>query len=148
MRAWVLGSILLLSAAAGTATSAAPHASPVGRWVTEGGWSQVEIYPCGANFCGRIVWLKAPRDQDGQIKVDTKNPDPAKRAKTLVGLTIMWNFANTSDPSEWEGGRIYNPLDGDTYRAMMKLQPDGKLEVRGYVVLPLFGGSQNWERVR
>jgi uncharacterized protein (DUF2147 family) len=94
------------------------------------------------------VWLKEPRERDGQIKVDGKNPDPAKRAQTMVGLTIMWNFANASAPNEWEGGRIYNPLDGDTYRAMMKLRPDGKLEVRGYVMLPLFGGSQHWERVR
>lgn len=148
MRAFAFALIVLLSCAAGTYSSAGPNASPAGRWVTEGGWSQVEIYPCGANFCGRIVWLKEPRDRGGQIKVDAKNPNPAKRAQTLEGLTIMWDFANASTPSEWEGGRIYNPLDGDTYRAMMKLRPDGKLEVRGYVVLPLFGGSQHWERVQ
>jgi uncharacterized protein (DUF2147 family) len=148
MRAFAFGLIVLLCGAAGTYSSAAPNVSPVGRWVTEGGWSQIEIYPCGGNLCGRIVWLKEPRDKDGQIKVDAKNPDPAKRAQTLVGLTMMWNFAGTADPSEWQGGRIYNPLDGDTYRAMLKLHPDGKLEVRGYVVIPLFGGSQHWERVK
>jgi uncharacterized protein (DUF2147 family) len=148
MRVFALGLILLLSCAGGAGVSAAPNASPIGRWVTEGGWSQIDIYRCGANFCGRIVWLKEPRDQHGKIKVDSKNPDPAKRTHTMVGLTIMWNFASTSDPDEWEGGRIYNPLDGDTYRAKMKLRPDGKLEVRGYVVVPLFGGNQHWERVK
>ena len=59
----------------------------------------------------------------------------------------MWNFA-ASTPGEWDGGRIYNPLDGDTYRARMRMLPGGKLELRGYVLLPLFGGSQRWERVR
>src|SRR5262245_11383468 len=147
MRAFALGLIVLLSCAAGPYSSAAPNASPIGRWVTEDGWSHVEIYPCDANLCGRIVWLKEPRERDGQIKVDAKNPDPAKRTQTLVGLTIMWNFAGTSDPSEWDGGRIYNPLDGETYRAKLRLHADGKLEMRGYVVLPLFGGSQYWERV-
>ncbi len=127
---------------------AAEGSTPVGRWVTEGGWSHIEIYPCGPHFCGRIVWLKEPLDQDGQSKIDSKNPDAAKRTQTLVGLTMMWDFADTPDPDEWEGGLIYNPLDGGTYKAKMKLRPDGKLEVRGYVVLPLFGGSQYWERVR
>jgi uncharacterized protein (DUF2147 family) len=148
MRAFAVGFAVLLSVAAGTVTSAAPSATPVGRWMTEGGWSQIEIYPCGGNLCGRIAWLKEPREKNGEIKVDGKNPDPAKRAQTLVGLTMMWNFARTADPSEWEGGRIYNPQDGDVYRAKMKLHADGKLEVRGYVVVPLLGGSQHWERVQ
>ena len=148
MRAFAFALIALLSCAAGTTLFAAPNASPVGRWVTEGGWSHIQIYPCGPKLCGRIVWLKEPLDQDGQVKVDGKNPDPAKRAQTIRGLTIMWNFAATADPNEWEGGRIYNPLDGDTYRAKLKVHSNGKLEIRGYVMIPLFGGSQHWERVR
>jgi hypothetical protein len=30
----------------------------------------------------------------------------------------------------------------------MRMLPDGRVELRGYVLLPLFGGSQRWERVR
>jgi uncharacterized protein (DUF2147 family) len=148
MRAFAAGVVALLALAAGANLGAAPVASPIGRWVTEGGWSHVEIYQCGPHLCGRIVWLKEPREKDGSIKVDGKNPDPKKRAQTIRGLTILWNFAPTSDPGEWDGGRVYNPLDGDVYRAKLRMRPDGKLEMRGYVVLPLFGGSQYWERVK
>src|SRR5262250_2221405 len=105
-RAFALGLIALMTCAAVASTSAAPNASPVGRWVTEGGWSHIQIYPCGPNLCGRIVWLKEPLEENGQVKVDGKNPDPAKRAQTLMGLTMMWNFAHTAAPDEWEGGRI------------------------------------------
>ncbi|MBL8662978.1 MAG: DUF2147 domain-containing protein, partial [Candidatus Odyssella sp.] len=35
-----------------------------------------------------------------------------------------------------------------TYKSTMKLRPDGKLEVRGYVGISLLGKSQYWERAR
>lgn len=148
IRIFALCAAFALSLFAATDSGGAGRASPVGVWLTEKGWSQIEIYTCGAHLCGRLVWLKEPREKDGSIKVDGKNPDPAKRKQTLVGLTIMWDFARTADPNAWEGGRIYNPLDGETYRAAMRMRADGKLELRGYVLIPLLGGSQYWERVR
>ena len=41
--------------------------------------------------------------------------------------------------AEWEGGWIYNPRDGKTYRSTMKLGEDDTLEVRGYILSPIFG---------
>ncbi len=130
------------------ASAAAEGPSPVGRWMTEGGKSHVQIYPCGPLLCGRIVWLREPLGTDGLPKVDLKNPDQSKRSQKIVGLMMMWNFAKASDPGEWESGRIYNPEEGETYKSTLKLRPDGKLEVRGYVGISLLGKSQYWERAR
>ena len=141
----------LALAAAGAvlfAGAAAAHGVPTGNWMTEGGKSHVQIYPCGPHLCGRIVWLREPLGKDGLPKVDLKNPDQAKRGQKIVGLQMMWNFAKASDPGEWESGRIYNPEEGETYKSTMKLRSDGKLEVRGYVGISLLGKSQYWERVR
>jgi len=143
-----MAAVLLSAGAAAAQGAAAPHAGVVGLWLTEGGKSHVQIFQCGPHLCGRIVWLREPNRPDGQPKVDSKNPDQAKRAQKIVGLQMLWNFAKSSDPNEWEGGRIYNPEDGDTYKSTMKLRPDGKLEVRGYVGISLLGKSQYWERVR
>jgi uncharacterized protein (DUF2147 family) len=137
------GAVLLSAAAA-----QAQGANIQGLWLTEGGKSHVQIAPCGAHLCGRIVWLREPLGKDGQPKVDLKNPDPARRSQKIIGLTVVWNMAKSSDPNEWEGGRIYNPEDGETYKSTMKLRPDGKLEVRGYVGISLLGKSQYWERAR
>lgn len=139
-------------AAAGIVASAAPAAAQgqaaiVGTWLTEGGRSHVRIAPCGAKLCGNIVWLKEPNQPNGAAKVDSKNPDTTKRARTIVGLQILWDFAQAS-PTEWESGRIYNPEDGETYRCTMQLQADGTLRVRGYVGVSLFGKTQVWTRVR
>ncbi len=134
--------------AVGTARAQAPGASVAGLWLTDAGKSHVQIYPCGPHLCGRIVWMREPNGADGQPKVDRKNPDPAKRAQRIVGLVMMWNMAKADDPGEWEGGRIYNPEDGETYKSRMKLRVDGKLEVRGYVGISLLGKTQYWEPVR
>lgn len=142
------GVALLLSAAVAAAQATTSAAAPLGRWQTEGGKSHVQIYRCGPQLCGRIVWLREPLGKDGQPKVDFRNPDQSRRAQKVVGLQMLWNFNASSDPNEWEGGRIYNPEDGETYKSKMKLRPDGKLEVRGYVGISLLGKSQYWERVR
>ena len=147
MRAIFLAIGLLLPLAAAFRAEASGTGSPVGRWITEGGSSHVEIYRCGDALCGRIAWLREPIGKDGKPKRDSKNPDPARRAQTIEGLTFLWSFAAAA-PGEWEGGRVYNPLDGDTYRARMRMLPDGRLELRGYMLIPLFGGSQRWERVK
>ena len=139
---------VLLSAGAAAAQATTSAASPLGRWMTEGGKSHVQIYQCGPQLCGRIVWLREPLAKDGLPKVDLKNPDAAKRSQKILGLQFMWNFVKASDPNEWESGRIYNPEEGETYKATMQLRPDGKLRVRGYVGISLLGKSQYWERVR
>jgi hypothetical protein len=38
----------------------------------------------------------------------------------------------------------YNPRDGRTYSASMELGGDNTLELRGYLVLPVFGQSEVW----
>ena len=48
----------------------------------------------------------------------------------------------------WDGGHILDPNDGKTYK--VRLTPiDGgkKLEVRGYIGMPMLGRTQTWIRV-
>ena len=46
----------------------------------------------------------------------------------------------------WADGRIYNPEDGKTYQATMRLVDANTLQVRGYVLLPIFGTTRTWTR--
>ncbi len=135
-----------LAGIAGAQAPAGP--SPVGTWLTEGGKSRVSIFPCAEKLCGRIVWLREPNFPDGSPKMDLRNPEPGKRNQRIVGLNMLWNFVPTREPGVWEEGRIYNPEDGETYKATLTLRPDGKLQVRGYVGISLLGKSQYWERAR
>jgi uncharacterized protein (DUF2147 family) len=141
----ILPLTILLAAAPGVARAD----SPVGVWLASKGRSHVEIYKCGAKLCGKIVWLKEPTNKDGSPKVDSRNPDKAKRSRKLLGLHILRGFVKDEDePNYWTSGRIYNPEDGDVYKCTLTLRKDGKLRVRGYVGIPLLGKTQIWTRVK
>ena len=76
--------------------------SVVGKWVTEGGDSQVEIYQSGDKLNGKIVWLKKG---DGQL--DVHNPDKKLQSRKLVGVNILTGLTKKGD--KWEGGRSTTP---------------------------------------
>src|SRR5512134_1253658 len=92
MKVWTFLATVLLTAT--TAFGAGPS-GVLGLWKTDGGDSQLELFRCGEKICGKIVWLKQPNyidSKDGPVgkkKVDRKNPDPALRNRTILGLQVM-----------------------------------------------------------
>jgi uncharacterized protein (DUF2147 family) len=121
--------------------------TPVGVWLHPNGRIQAEIAPCGDRLCGKIVWFKWPNDAQGLPLVDLKNPDPALRTRPLLGLALLYDLRRTGEHT-WDDGKIYNPDDGANYHARMSIEDDGTLRVRAYVLLPIFGETQIWTRVR
>ncbi len=116
----------------------------VGLWKTAGNSSKVEIFPCGDKLCGRVVWMKHPNFVDpndgpvGAPKSGRKNPDPTLRSRPILGLQVIEGLTATGD-SSWEHGRCYDPESGNTYKCRMHLASPERLEMRGYVGIPLFG---------
>jgi uncharacterized protein (DUF2147 family) len=48
---------------------------------------------------------------------------------------------------EYTGGRILDPDNGKLYRCRMVLTDDGsRLDIRGYIGVPMLGRSQIWLR--
>ena len=119
----------------------------VGTWATDGDKSHVEIAPCGLKFCGIIVWLKEPLDDDGKLRRDDNNPNKFLRDRSIVGLPLLANFVASTEGNAWEDGTIYILEDGKTYSCTLTLLDTETLKVRGYVGLPMFGKTQNWNRV-
>lgn len=124
----------------------------MGLWNTAENESKIEIFKCGNRYCGRIAELKAPnypaddkKGMAGQPKVDRKNPDPDLRTHPLLGIQIMEGFIFSGSTS-WEGGRIYDPENGKTYKCTMTLSAPNRLEVRGFIGISLFGRTSTWTR--
>jgi uncharacterized protein (DUF2147 family) len=138
---------ILLLALLVTTPADARSPTPVGVWRDASKRVLVKITPCGDLLCGRLVWFKWPNDADGLPLVDLKNADPALRGRPLLGLTILRGLRRT-EKDMWEEGEIYDPDDGENYRARMSIQDDGTLRVRMYELFPLFGETQIWTRVR
>jgi uncharacterized protein (DUF2147 family) len=104
-----------------------------------------EIFKCGDEYCGKIVWLKEPKNDEGKDKTDINNPDPEKRGRNIIGLNIVWGF-KFDKYGKWVGGKIYDPDNGKTYSCKMTLESE-KLNVRGYMGISLLGRTTVWTRV-
>jgi uncharacterized protein (DUF2147 family) len=109
----------------------ASAAAPVsGRWFTAEKDSIVEIAPCGPALCGKIVRILKPTP-DGKPAIDRNNPNPALRSRPILGLTLLSGFRDGGD--QWDGGTIYDPRAGKSYKAKLKRLANGNLQVTGCV---------------
>ena len=90
----------------------------------------------------QVVWLKEPKNADGSVKVDAKNPDASKRKTPLSQVVLVEKV--TYEDGIWQNGRIYDPQSGKTYNTELRL--NGKdLEVRGK--LGPFHKSMHWTKM-
>ena len=103
--------------------------------------SIVRVEPCGTQVCARLVKLPP----DAPASVDLHNPDAALRGRPLCGVNIGAGFTETT-PGKLDGGHLYDPTSGKTYKGSMTLDGD-KLKLRGYVGVSMFGRSETWTRV-
>jgi uncharacterized protein (DUF2147 family) len=116
-----------------------------GTWYNGSKESRIEIYKCGDKYCGKIVWLKEPNNEQGKPKVDKNNPDSKLQSRQLMGLVLMKDFEYNSG-NVWDDGEIYDPKSGKTYSCKMTLTDPNRLEVRGYVGISLIGRTDVWTR--
>ena len=127
--------MFLLMALAITSLTARAQ-SVIGRWLTEEGDAQVEIYEKDGKVNGKVVWL-----QQGPDTKDSKNPDAKLRGRKLMGVDLLSGLTKKGD--KYEGGKVYDPKSGKSYKCAIWL--DGNdLKVRGY--LGPFRETQTWKR--
>jgi uncharacterized protein (DUF2147 family) len=137
------------SAVAMLAATAAPSALAVdlsGTWLTGEREALVRIAPCGRGaICGTVAWLREPIDPEtGKRKTDSKNPDPGKRARPLIGVRVFYDM-KPSGPDQWSG-KIYSTDDGAVVDGQLIATGPDELRIQG--CLGAFCGSQNWTRQR
>ena len=127
-------------ALAGQAQAASPAE---GRWRTQSHNGEVKVEACGEFLCGYIVTserLKVEPDMK-----DVENKDPALRGRLLKDLMFLSGFSG--GPTQWKGGRVYNPDDGGTYKGTIKLVDADTLKLTGCITWPLCK-TQTWRRIK
>ena len=142
----------MIAAAALTVVStlALAQTSPVGLWKTidDDGKTEkslVRITETGGVLTGTIESVFDASKQDA--KCDRCTDD--RKNKPVVGLQIIRGAKQDADDKAiWTGGEIVDPNNGKLYKARLKPVDSGKkLEMRGYVGMPMFGRTQVWLRV-
>lgn len=121
----------------GAALACAPLAvarSPAGQWLTQDHGAVIAIAPCRDSLCGRIVGI-LDWPADGHVPIDV-------HGQPQCGLAII------SGVHPGSAGRpaasITDPEDGRVYDAQLWVDAAGRLHLRGYIGLPLFGQTQVW----
>jgi uncharacterized protein (DUF2147 family) len=101
----------------------------------------VRIEEIDGEFVGNVAGLFSPA---------TPNPirdlcEGALKDKPIIGMRIVNGLRRDGDG--YAGGTILDPDEGRAYRCNAILLEEGrKLEVRGYLGLPLLGRAQIWIR--
>lgn len=131
-----VGAFGALSPAAIADSSAAMRAVQ-GHWLVAGKNGIFYLGPCdrgNTRLCGWITGL------------DYQGPTPPKDhwGRSECGLALLLRLQEQNDGS-WSGN-ILDPRSGRVYDANVRVMPDGKLKLRGYLGLPIFGQTEIWTR--
>lgn len=125
----------------------AQDASPVGLWKTINDHTGkpealIRITENNGELRGKIEKLF--------LDVDEKNPkcdkcEGAQKDQPIIGLTILSGMKQ--EGTEYGDGQILDPANGKVYKSTMSLADNGKkLNVRGYIGIPMLGRTQTWLR--
>jgi uncharacterized protein (DUF2147 family) len=123
-----------------------PPSVEVGLWQTYSDKTgqpngTVRIYLQDGKLGGVVESLRPGAPADTKC---TKCPGTLKD-KPILGIVVMWGMRKDGD--SWSGGSILDPESGDIYRCTVKYEAPDKLNVRGFIGIPLFGRTQTWKRL-
>ncbi len=63
--------------------------------------------------------------------------------KPIIGLKIMSGLKQEK-PGVWAGGKILDPKEGEYYKVKLSTEDGKKMDVRGYIGVPMLGRTQVW----
>jgi uncharacterized protein (DUF2147 family) len=137
--------LLLLTSAPILSQNSFKATDLVGDWLVSEKTAVITFFPDGNKFFGMTSWMGKPKNPDGTMRTDIKNPDPAKRSQPLLGALLCRNFVYKGD-GVWADGTIYDSRSGRTYNCKITMKDINTINLRGYIGISLIGGSTTFTR--
>lgn len=131
---------------------AATNLTPIGYWKTIDDktlqvLSIVQIYAeKDGSLSGKVVEIVPVLGQ--------KSTDVCQMCKgrshnqPIIGMQIIWGMMQDGVGSDtWVNGHVLDPKSGNIYSGKMTVLNNGQsLKLRGYVLMPMLGRSEIWQR--
>ena len=97
--------------------------------------------------CAHRQGREDPRPDKADAKCDECTDE--RKDQPVLGMTILRGVKpDAADKGTWDGGDILDPNNGKIYKVRLKPVDGGKkLDVRGYIGMPMLGRTQTWMRV-
>ena len=134
----LFASAAIIAFAIGPAHAAEP--SLVGDWLVKEGYANIRIDNCGGKMWGIVAWEKKPGG------IDDENPDPAKKARPILGMPILIGLAPT-EGAEKMGRRDLQFENGKTYSGSISMADENTLQLEG-CLSEVLCQAQQWTRVK
>ena len=140
--------IILLFIGLYVVTSYAQNADQiVGIWWNNEKTSKIQVEKKDGKYIGTIVYIVPEKYENGQPPKDDKNPDPALRSRSKIGIRILEGFVYNEKEKNWVNGRIYDPNNGKTYDCYSWLENKDLLKLKGFILgMRWLGRSSEWYR--
>jgi uncharacterized protein (DUF2147 family) len=142
----ILGAALCLASALAQA-----QATPAGLWktiddATKKEKSLVRIVDNAGVYSGKIEQLLDPTSKADAV---CDKCTDERKDKPILGMTIITGVKQSASAADiFDGGHILDPNDGKVYKVRLSPTDGGKkLDVRGYIGMPMLGRTQTWLRV-
>ena len=106
----------------------------------------IRIVEVNGEFQGKVEKLFLTTEEDHNPKC-VKCED-SRKDQPIIGMNILSGLKQDKQEAvQYSGGQILDAGNGKLYKCKMTLLEGGKkLNVRGYIGVPMFGRSQIWVR--
>ena len=96
-------------------------------------------------FKAQVFWVENRLDDEGNVRLDEKNPDKSLRHVECDRIVLMNGIRYDAEKNRWGETKVYDPTRGIKANATCEFMPDGTLRVKG----SLLGFSQSiyWVRM-
>lgn len=113
--------------------------------VHDGVDSRIKIFKYADGYRAQCVWVSNLKMEDGSLRRDVKNPDPAKRNVTTDKIVII-DKVKFDGKDTWKDGKIYDPTRGRYFTVTLSFKDEKTLAVRGSVAF--IGKSVYWKKLK
>jgi uncharacterized protein (DUF2147 family) len=119
-----------------------------GKWENQGKTLRIQIYTVKQAFQAKIIWFSDTEGKPMNYWKDKRNPDPALRNRTILGMSILNGLQYNAAEHAWEDGKVYDSKHGKEWNASAEINQKGILKVRGYWHFKFIGKTMAFHRIR